>query len=117
MGDQKRREREVSQASANRQQRRSVTRQPDHSPTGDTVNKPDIDQLQKGRKAKQKAAEEKLLTFVADNGNFAHSEAAAAVGRSRPWVTGKLKELAANGVIIKQNGQGYTLRGYDETQT
>ena len=47
-----------------------------------------------------------MLTYLADNKDFTHNEAAAAVGRARSWVTGKLSEFEASGVI-KKNGQGY----------
>lgn len=111
VGDQKRRERVVSQLSAKRSAKRSGSGQsgrsvgqPDHSMTG--VNNPDTDRLQAGRKAKQKEAEHALLAFVTKNNDFTHNEAAAAVGRARSWVTGKLSEFEERGVIQK-NGQEY----------
>ncbi len=110
VGDQKRREKLVSQTSAKRQLTGSAKRQPDKSLTGNKVSKPDIDRLQAGRKAKQRQAEQKLLTFIADQPDFTHDEAAAYVGRSRPWVTGKLAEFEQAGVIHK-NGQGYAVHG------
>jgi len=110
VGDQKRRERLVNQTSAKRKKSKSANRQPDKLLTGSNVNKPDIDRLQTGRKAKQRQAEQRLLTFITDQSDFTHDEAADYVGRSRPWVTGKLAEFEQAGVIHK-NGQGYVVNG------
>lgn len=112
-GDQRRRERLVSQMSAKRQPNTSATRHTDRSLTGETVNNDDTDltdRLQAGRKAKQQQAESALLTYIADNPDAPHSQIAQAVNRSRPWVSGKLTEWEEAGVIQK-NGHGYVIVG------
>jgi hypothetical protein len=116
VGDQKRRERLVGELSDKRQADRSAKRYADTLPTGQAdrsltgeVNTPDIDRLQAGRRAKQQAAEQKLLTYITHQPDFTHNEAAHFVGRSRPWVSDKLKEFEDSGVI-KKNGHGYNLQ-------
>lgn len=102
--DQGRRQRLVREMSAERSAKRSVTGKRNVSDIPETVSEPDIDRLQAGRKAKQEAAEQKLLTVWQTSPHAPHSEIAAQVGRSRPWVTGKLGEWEEAG-IISRNGK------------
>ncbi len=103
--DQKRRERlvskMVSKRSAARSATKSVTGQPDQNNGQQRGN----DKLLASKKAKQKQAEAALLTYLADHPRATHQEAADAIGRSRPWVTGKLAEFA-DAEVIRRNGKG-----------
>jgi hypothetical protein len=106
--DQNRRQAVVSQMSAKRQTM-SAKRQPPGSERVSQGQHPDTDRLQAARRRNQQQAEQRLLTWLADNPNATHDEAAAHVGRSRPWVTGKINEWRTAGIIHK-NGAGYETR-------
>lgn len=110
--DQNRRQRAVREMSAERSVKRSVTRSvtgvSDREDVSGMVSNPDTDRLAAARKAKQEAAEQALLTFLADHPHASHGEAAGVVGRSRPWVSGKLAEWEAAGVVHR-NGNGYKI--------
>lgn len=107
--DQNRRQAVVSQTSAKRQEA-SAKRQPTRSErVSQAGQQHDTDKLQAARRRSQRQAEQRLLTYLADNPNATHDEAAAHVGRSRPWVTGKVNEWRTAGIIHK-NGAGYETR-------
>lgn len=110
--DQYRRQREVSQMSAKRSaarqqpvSSRSAKSQPDHQQGSVTVT----DRLQQGRQVSQRRAEEALLTFLADNPDTTHQTAADHVGRSRPWVTGKIGDWVERG-LVRVNGNGIEVK-------
>jgi hypothetical protein len=99
--DHTRRQNLVSERSAIR----STKRQPTSPRGGETGQQPDIDRLQAGRKRQQHLAEQRLADFLADNPNATHAQAADHVGRSRPWVTGKINHWQQTGRLAK-NGAG-----------
>jgi hypothetical protein len=112
VGDQKRRERLVIETSHQRQADRSAKRQADTSLTlGVSADHADsLEAARQSRKNQQQAAESALLSFLAQRPDATHTEAAFNVNRSRPWVTGKIAEFEAAGVI-KKNGNGYEVNG------
>lgn len=114
--DQYRRQQQVNQMVTNRSAKRqhqvsqrSLTSQPTSPPAGGIeggrVNNQDTDRLQQGRLVSQHRAEQALLTFLADHPLTTHAEAADHVGRSRPWVTGKINDWLEQGLLTK-NGHG-----------
>ena len=103
--DQKRREQVVSEMVSKRSKARSVSKALTGQTDQNNGQQRGNNHLLTGRKAKQEQAEAALLTYLADHPTASHSEAANAVGRSRPWVTGKLAEFA-DAEIIRRNGKG-----------
>ncbi len=74
----------------------------------DTDHATPVDALALANVARQAQADnvlDSLLTFYASNPRATQTDAAAAVSRSRQWVSGKLAELEAEGAI-KRNGHG-----------
>lgn len=72
----------------------------DDAPQPDTLARANV-----ARQAHADSVLDNLLTFYADNPRATQSEAAAAVSRSRQWVSSKLAELETEGAI-KRNGNG-----------
>lgn len=118
VGDQKRRERLVTEMSHQRQADRSAKRLADKSVTSG-VSADHTDTLQaarQSRKASQEQAEAALLDYLSKHPDATHIQAAFNVNRSRPWVTGKIAEFEAAG-IIKANGHGYEVNGGYHAET
>lgn len=106
--DHNRRQRLVIDLSVERSAKRSAVRPPSAPNRSTPGQHPDSDRLQAGRKRQQQLAEQRLLTYLADHPHASHSEAAAIVGRSRPWVTGKINQFEQAGLISK-NGAGVVI--------
>lgn len=107
--DHTRRQRLVSERSVNRSVTRSANHPTTPPPDRQPGQQPDTDRLQAGRKRQQELAEQRLLDYLTDNPDAPHSRAADHVGRSRPWVTGKLSEWEQSGRITR-NGAGVIVR-------